>query len=134
MSRSNVPGFSAVALDHGDHPRNHGPLEEFTGHAVITGPCGDTMEFWLRVVAGVVIRVSFATDGCRSSLACGSMATTLVEGRPLDEALKLRSQDILGALGGVPEKAEHCSVLAAKTLAAAGRDHLDRNPAPNRAP
>lgn len=78
--------FSEVARDHAAKPRNHGILEDYNGHARITGPCGDTMEFWLSSRNGIIDRISFITDGCGSSLACGSMATKLAEGRRIEEA------------------------------------------------
>ena len=126
MDMKDAPGFSAIALDHGTAPRNFGPLEDWTGHARITGLCEDTMEFWIRVAGGVLERVSFVTEGCRASAACGSMTTCLAEGRALDEALGLWPDEILTALGGVPEKAAHCATLAARTLHAACHDHLTR--------
>ena len=118
--------FSAVARDHATNPRNHGALKIFDGHARITGPCGDTMEFWLTARNGTVEKFSFTTDGCGSSLACGSMATSLAEGRRVKDAAALSQQDILGALGGLPKEVEHCALLAANTLKAACEDYLDR--------
>ena len=126
MECTDFKGFSAVARDHAAHPRNHGPLEDFAGHARITGPCGDTMEFWLTARNGTVDKVSFTTDGCGSSLACGSIATSLAEGRRVKDAAALRQQDILGALGGLPKEVEHCALLAANTLKAACEDYLNR--------
>ena len=125
MECTDLKGFSAVARDHAAHPRNHGPLEDFAGHARITGPCGDTMEFWLTARNGTVDKVSFTADGCGSSLACGSMATSLAEGRRVKDAAALRQQDILGALGGLPKEVEHCALLAANTLKAACEDYLN---------
>jgi nitrogen fixation NifU-like protein len=85
----------------------------------MTGPCGDTMEFWVTVEEGYVKRVSFTTDGCGSSLACGSMATTLCRGRQIGEAMEIAQADILQALGGIPAESEHCALLAVSTLRAA---------------
>jgi len=126
MECTHIEGFSAVARDHASHPRNHGPLEDFDGHARITGPCGDTMEFWLAAGNGKVQRVSFTTDGCGSSLACGSMATSLAEGKRVEDAAALGQKDILEALGGFPPEFEHCAFLAAHTLKAACEDYLKR--------
>jgi nitrogen fixation NifU-like protein len=116
--------FCPTVLDHARKPRNHRPLSSFDGHARITGPCGDTMEFWLVVRNDRVEEASFITDGCGSSLACGSMATCLAEGRRVKDAAALRQQDILGALGGLPKEVEHCALLAASTLRAACEDYL----------
>jgi len=113
--------------DHGEHPRNNGPLREFTGHARITGPCGDTMEFWVFVQGGRVEQASFTTDGCRHSLACGSMTTCLAKGKTLDEALKLGRRDILGALEDLPEEGEICALLSSVTLHASLRDSVGRS-------
>ena len=126
MECTHLEGFSAVARDHAVHPRNHGPLRDFDGHARITGPCGDTMEFWFAAGNGKVERVSFTTDGCGSSLACGSMATSLAEGKRVEDAAALEQKDILDALGGFPSEFEHCALLAANTLKAACEDYLHR--------
>lgn len=117
--------LSSVARDHATNPRNHGPLKNFDGHARITGPCGDTMEFWLTASNGNIEQVSFITDGCGSSLACGSMATNLAEGKRIEDAAALRQHDILNALGGLPPDSEHCALLAANTLHAACKDYLN---------
>jgi nitrogen fixation NifU-like protein len=77
------------------------------------------MEFWVTLEDGCVKRVWFTTDGCGSSLACGSMAATLCRGRQLDEAMGIAQEDILRALGGIPVESEHCALLAARTLRAA---------------
>lgn len=121
-----LEGFSQVARDHAARPRNHGPLENCDGHARITGPCGDTMEFWLTAINGKVKRVSFITDGCGSSLACGSMVTSLAEDKSVEDAAALRQEDILDAFGGFPAESEHCALLAADTLKAACEDYLRR--------
>ena len=123
MDCIDLDGFSAVVRDHAMNPRNHGPLKKFDGYSRITGPCGDTMEFWLMVRNDKVGQVSFLTDGCGSSLACGSMATTLAEGKRIGDVAALRQHDILNALGGLPPEHEHCALLAANTLKAACEDY-----------
>ena len=75
-------------------------IENADGHARIKGPCGDTMEFWLKAQGDKLGRVSFITDGCGSSLACGSMTTTMAEGRSIEEVFALGQEEILGALEG----------------------------------
>ncbi len=119
-------GFSAVARDHAQKPRNLGPLSNANGHARITGPCGDTMEFWLIADRNVVCQISFVTDGCGSSLACGSMATTLALGESVQKATAISQRDILEAFGGFPKEYEHCALLASNTLKAACQDYLIR--------
>ncbi len=123
MDTKTVSGFSATALKHAEHPHNRGMPEQFNAHARITGPCGDTMEFWLAIVGGQIQRASFDTDGCRSSIACGSMAATLAEGSRLESAAAIAQADILKALNGVPPQGEHCALLAANTLRAACDAH-----------
>lgn len=125
MECIDVNGLSSVARDHATNPRNHGPLKNSDGHARITGPCGDTMEFWLTASNGKIGQVSFITDGCGSSLACGSMATTLAKSKRIEDAEALRQHDILNALGGLPPDSEHCALLASNTLHAACKDYLN---------
>jgi len=122
MTEAGKNEFSETARDHATRPRNQGILLTFNGHARITGPCGDTMEFWLYAVKDRVARVAFETDGCGSSLACGSMATCLAEGKRVVEAERIGQRDILAALGGFPKESEHCALLAANTLRAACED------------
>lgn len=112
--------------EHAEQPRNYGPLSQFNGHARITGPCGDTMEFWLQVSENRVLEAGFTTTGCGPSRAAGSMATELVVGKPLAEASRIEQADILVALGGLPEESEHCALLASNTLEAAVRDFHGR--------
>jgi nitrogen fixation NifU-like protein len=113
---------SSRALERFERPRNYGPLESFDGHARITGPCGDTMEFWLQVREGRIQRAGFTTDGCGPSRAAGSMATELAVGKPLVEAARIEQADVLAGLGGLPKDSEHCALLASNTLKAAIED------------
>ena len=113
---------SSQALERFERPRNYGPLESFDGHARITGPCGDTMEFWLQVRQRHIVEASFTTDGCGPSRAAGSMAIELAIGKPLTEAAQIEQAHILTALGGLPEESQHCALLASNTLKAAIND------------
>jgi len=124
MEERETEAISPIALDHASRPRNLGMVKDVDGHARITGPCGDTMEFWITVRDETVAAVSFVTDGCGASLACGSMATTLVEGKDLTSAMDLRPEEILDALGGLPPEITHCATLAADTLRAACEDYF----------
>jgi ATP-binding protein involved in chromosome partitioning len=117
---------SSTVIDHARAPRNRGPLATFNGNARITGPCGDTMEFWVLAQGGVVEQVSFTTDGCGPSLASGSMAACLAQRKRLEQAAAISQQDILSALGGLPAEVEHCALLAANTLRAACEDAARR--------
>ncbi len=116
--------LSVVALDHAQNPRNAGPLESYNGQATITGPCGDTMEIWLRIENGRVEDAAFKSDGCGTSLACGSMATDLAKAKAVEQVRSIKQGHILAALDGLPEEAEHCALLAANTLHAACDDFL----------
>ncbi|HDP33616.1 MAG TPA: hypothetical protein ENN29_00735, partial [Candidatus Hydrogenedentes bacterium] len=119
-------GFTRKALERFTKPRNYGELEEPDGYARITGPCGDTMEFWLHVDDGIVTAVGFTTTGCGPSRACGSMATELAEGRTPREAMRIEQEDILDALGGMPEEHQHCALLASNTLKATVEDFMNK--------
>jgi len=114
--------ISRQASERFEKPRNYGPLFQFNGHARITGPCGDTMEFWVQVGEQRITNVGFTTDGCGPSRAAGSIATELATGKPLTEAVRIEQADILTALGGLPEESEHCALLASNTLKAAITD------------
>ena len=127
MECTDREGFSDTARRLAADPRNYGPLDDFNGRARITGPCGDTMEFWLSAANGIVARMTFTTDGCGPSRACGSMATSLVEGRRIEDAAALAQGEILEALGGIPPEFEHCALLAANTVKAACEDYRRRS-------
>ena len=120
----NLKGFSRLAVEHVFKPKNRGPLKIYNGHTRITGPCGDTMEFWVLMHQGVLKKVSFVTDGCESSLACGSMTTSMAEGKSLNEVNELTQQKVLDEFGGFPEDSEHCALLAVNTLKAAIEDYM----------
>jgi nitrogen fixation NifU-like protein len=117
---------SPILIDHAQRPRNHGLMPRFTGHACLKGDCGDVMAIWVGVEGGVVTSAAFLTTGCGTSHACGSMATVLVKGRRLNEAMRLTDREILDALHGLPVEHEHCAVLAAVTVNEACEDALVR--------
>jgi len=117
-------GYSPVVIDHAQNPRNVGNIPDADGFASVTGSCGDTMEIWLRVRNGTIANATFWTDGCGTSVAAGSMVTELIKGKTIGEVLSISQQDILGALGGLPEDHQHCALLAADTLKKAAKDYL----------
>lgn len=125
---------SPRVLERYHHPRHYGPLRQFNGQARITGPCGDTMEFWVQVDEGRVCHVGFTTTGCGSSRAAGSMAAELAVGMPQEAVVQIGQADILAALGGLPADSEHCALLAANTLQAAIRDFVRCEAATNESP
>jgi nitrogen fixation NifU-like protein len=116
--------YSDTVIDHAMNPRNLGEIQDADGFARVTGPCGDTMEIWLKVRDGNIGQAAFFTDGCGPSIASGSMVTEMVKGKSITEAQKITQRDVLDALGGLPEESEHCALLAANTLKAAIRDYM----------
>ena len=98
------------------NPRFMGRMTDASSVGLITGTCGDTMEIYLRIRNGHIEEVNFFTDGCGSSVACGSMAAELASGKGIDEAAQIGGDTILEALGGLPEEEAHCAYLAAETL------------------
>ncbi|MBN1382932.1 MAG: iron-sulfur cluster assembly scaffold protein [Deltaproteobacteria bacterium] len=116
-------GFSEKVLDYGNDPRNYGTMEKPNGYAKITGPCGDTVEIFLRVRNDKIEDVTYTTDGCMTSHAAASAATVMAKGKPIRECLKINQSSILEHLGGLPEDSEHCALLAARTLHKALRNY-----------
>jgi nitrogen fixation NifU-like protein len=98
------------------NPRFMGKMTDASSVGRITGPCGDTMEIYLRIRNDHIEEINFFTDGCGSSVACGSMAAELAGGKGLDEAAQIGGETILEALKGLPEEEVHCAKLAAETL------------------
>ena len=108
--------FSEKVLEEYHHPKNWGKIQNPDTHAIIKGPCGDTMHLYLKIEKGVITQASFFTDGCGPTVACGSKLTTLVINRPLNEIEKITTKDLLEALDGLPPENEHCALLAVNTL------------------
>ena len=111
MKPIDTPALSSATRDHATHPWNQGPLAEYDAHSRNTGPCGDTMEVWLVVSNGSITKASFDTDGCWPAVASGSVVTSLATGRSLGSAAALQQEDVLEALGGLPEEYEHWSIM-----------------------
>jgi nitrogen fixation NifU-like protein len=116
--------YSETTIDHSMNPRNVGNLEDADGFARVAGSCGDTMEIWLKVKDGTIAHATFYTDGCGTTIASGSMVTEMAKGKSVAEAQKISQQDVLDALGGLPDESKHCALLAANTLKEAVRDYL----------
>ena len=116
--------YTETTIDHAMNPRNMGRIDNADGFASVTGSCGDTMEIWLKIRNGTVARATFLTDGCGTSIAAGSMVTELAKGKAVTEALRVNEQDVLDALGGLPEESMHCALLAANTLKETVKDYL----------
>lgn len=107
-------------------PANFGPLKGAQANARVTGPCGDTMEFWLRIEDHRILRATFTTDGCAASIASGAMAASLAEGKEIARAGQIAPDEILKLLGGLPADHQHCPVLAVNTLKAALAGYQER--------
>jgi nitrogen fixation protein NifU and related proteins len=120
-----LEAYSETAVEHSMNPRNVGDMDDADGSAKVTGPCGDTMELWLKLKGDTIVQAKFLTDGCGTSIASGSMVTELAKGKKLSQAQRISQKDVLDALGGLPEESEHCALLAADTLKAAIKDCLD---------
>jgi nitrogen fixation protein NifU and related proteins len=121
-------GYSAIVLDHFEHPRNAGVLEQPDGVGVRSNPvCGDTMRLMIRVVDGHIAEARWQTVGCPAAIATSSIATEMITGRPLDAVVGLTKEQIAAAAGGLPKSKLHCSVLAADALRAAIADYRARS-------
>ncbi len=107
-------------------PDNMNRMNDPDGSALVRGLCGDTMEMYLVIDNGRVERASFHTDGCASSIACGSAAARLAGGRTLEEALRLSPADVIDVVGDLPIASAHCAILAIMTLHKSLADYLLR--------
>ena len=101
------------------NPKFMGKMTNASCVGRLTGSCGDRMEIYLRIKDDRIEEATFFTDGCGSSVACGSMVTELVTGKDLDDAAQISGDTVLGALGVLPEEEQHCAYLAAEALQAA---------------
>jgi nitrogen fixation NifU-like protein len=124
-------GYSDVVIDRWLNPKNLGQMENYDGYSgKITSSCGDSMWVWLKVKDDVIQKAAYLSDICIGAVSSGSMLTEMVESRTIREALRISSDDILRALGGLPENFVHCAVLAEITLRAAIRDYKAYKGAP----
>jgi len=108
--------YSSRVLEEARHPRNLGMMLDPDGHAALSGPCGDTMEIFLRLNGAQIELAAFMTDGCAPTVACGSMLTTMVRGKTLEQAAAIDAGDLIIALDGLPPEHMHCATLAVSTL------------------
>lgn len=125
MAAEMESSYTEATIDHAVHPRNVGSIPDADGFASVSmGDCGDTMEIWVKVRDGRVGQTTFWTDGCGATIACGSVVTEMVKGKPVAEALRVSQWGILAVLGGLPDGNMHCALLAANAMKAALRDYL----------
>ena len=120
--------YSEKVMDHFTHPRNVGVIENADGVGEVgNAKCGDIMRIYLKIQDGIVEDVKFETFGCGSAIASSSMATEMIKGKPLSEALLLTKKAVAQALDGLPAHKMHCSVLAEEAIKAAVKDYYDKN-------
>ena len=120
--------YSDKVMDHFQHPRNVGKIDDADGIGEVgNAKCGDIMRMYIKVTDDVITDCKFNTFGCGSAIATSSMATELIKGKPISEALELSNKAVVEALDGLPAHKIHCSVLAEEAVRAAVKDYYDRN-------
>ena len=120
--------YSEKVMDHFTNPRNVGKIDDADGIGEVgNARCGDIMKIYIKVNDGVITDVKFNTFGCGSAIASSSMATEMIKGKPITEALKLTNKAVAEALDGLPAHKLHCSVLAEEAIRAAIKDYYDKN-------
>ena len=120
--------YSAKVMEHFSNPHNVGEIKDADGVGEVGNPkCGDIMRMYIKVKDGVITDCKFNTFGCGSAIATSSMATELIKGKPIEEALQLSNKAVVEALDGLPAHKIHCSVLAEEAVRAAVKDYYDKN-------
>lgn len=120
--------YSDIVMDHFMHPRNVGEIENPDGVGQVgNAKCGDIMKMYLKIRDNVIQDVKFETFGCGSAIASSSMATEMIKGKTIDEALAVTNRQVVDALGGLPAHKLHCSVLAEESIKSAIKDYYDRH-------
>ena len=123
--------YTDTVMDHFMNPRNVGEIENPSGVGEVgNAKCGDIMKMYLDIKDGVIQDVKFETFGCGSAIASSSMATEMIKGKTVEEALAISNKDVVDALGGLPAHKLHCSVLAEEAIKSAVKDYYDRNGIP----
>ena len=120
--------YSDKVMDHFMNPRNVGEIADADGVGEVgNAKCGDIMRMYIKVKDDVITDCKFNTFGCGSAIATSSMATELIKGKPISEALELSNKAVVEALDGLPAHKIHCSVLAEEAVRAAVKDYYDKN-------
>ena len=120
--------YSEKVMDHFMHPRNVGTIEGADGVGEVgNAKCGDIMKIYLKIENDIIEDVKFETFGCGSAIASSSMATEMIKGKSIHEALELTNKAVAEALDGLPAHKMHCSVLAEEAIKNALKDYYDRN-------
>lgn len=118
--------FSKKVINEYRNPSNFGVIENPDAVGKIKGPCGDTMQIMLKISDDRVTEVSFWTDGCGTSIACGSMLTKMIKGKKIKDIYDITSEKLNDALDGLPENHVHCTVLAVNTLRKTIKDLVEK--------
>ena len=120
--------YSEVVMDHFMHPRNVGVIEDADGIGQVgNAKCGDIMKIYLKIDNDIITDVKFETFGCGSAIASSSMATEMIKGKSISDALQLTNKAVAEALDGLPAHKMHCSVLAEEAIKSALKDYYDKN-------
>ena len=120
--------YSEKVMDHFTNPRNVGEIPDADGVGEVgNAKCGDIMKMYIKVQNGVLTDVKFKTFGCGAAVATSSMATELIKGKPIEEALQLTNKAVVEALDGLPAVKLHCSVLAEEAIKKAIQDYYDKS-------
>ena len=120
--------YSEKVMDHFTNPRNVGEIEDASGVGTVgNAKCGDIMRIFLKIEDGIITDVKFKTFGCGAAIATSSMATEMVKGKSIEEALKLTNKAVAEALDGLPPVKMHCSLLAEQALKEALEDYFTKN-------
>ena len=120
-------GYTDIVIDHFMCPRNAGTMTDADGEGNYGDPaCGDFLTIYIKVQNDVIVDISFLVFGCAAAIATSSMTTELAKGRSLEEALLITEEDIVDALGGLPENKKHCSNLGVKALKNGIYDYLEK--------
>ena len=120
--------YSEKVMDHFQNPRNLGKMDDADGIGEVgNAKCGDIMKMYIKVKDGIITDVKFNTFGCGSAIASSSMATEMIKGKSIDQALELSNKAVVEALDGLPTHKIHCSVLAEEAVKAAVKDYYDKN-------
>ena len=120
--------YSEKVMDHFTNPRNVGEMENADGVGTVgNAKCGDIMQMFIKVENDIIVDVKFKTFGCGAAIATSSMATELVKGKSIEDALRLTNSAVVEALEGLPPVKVHCSLLAEEAIKAAIQDYYDKN-------
>ena len=120
--------YSERVMDHFTNPRNVGEMKDADGVGTVgNAKCGDIMQMFIKVENDTIVDVSFKTFGCGAAIATSSMATELIKGKTIEEALQLTNAAVGGGVEGLPPVKVHCSVLAEEAIKAAIQNYYDRN-------